>query len=686
MPNSLPKLVRCNALVLLIHVAVLSTTSYSQTAPPVTIYDAFSGFEERIAAEVELSDLAYTRADIAARSGNIQVLQEALDRIKTLPGGSVDRIIGTLSLPFPEGVNTVSDRRRFLIEVVLPYLYTDRIGATFECGQRPRFSSFLVIDGVLSEESTENAYVCVNGNLSITSIVRESVSTSRLGTDVNWTSALQISSPFGRAYYPDGDRFFTAAPDKPAHTLLAGAAATNQLDIVTLLLDAGADVDIPSDSGFTALHYAVQENHLDAVRVLLDHNANANRSSIDGRTSLHVAAADNSIALLKPLVDAGADVDWRQEDHETPLIAAIRAGHREAVSGLITLGAGVELMTREGYTPLLEALRTSSSDVVRELIDLGANVHASDADGMFAIHHAVLSRSADNVGTVLVAGGDVDAVAHDGSTPLMKAAEGGLVTIVRMLLSSGADIDRIDSDGNNALMRASRTDQPRTAEILLREGIEKSARNAAGLSAKELAKEHRSTRVRKLFKHIKRTHISYIKTGANLAKLSDEQHASSVGGDIGAGFAFALTPRLRLQADLALAFRNTDVDELSGPVTFPNQGDFYYWINTVDVKPVVRFALTNPYRSHLYLLGGAGYSSVLITELRDFAGDADGEEVSETTDSSFTSYIAGLGFQSVLGPRTIVTFEFTAASASSFQLDLFNGSLATYTFGMGLGF
>ncbi|NND73239.1 MAG: hypothetical protein HKN43_16820 [Rhodothermales bacterium] len=679
----------CVLTVLVISVAVLTmipVTSYSQSASPFTVYDAFSDYRQRIASNAELSDLAYARADIAARSGNMQILQEALERIQTLPGGSVDRIIESLSFPFPEGVESIDDRRRFVIGIVFPYLYTDRADAQFVCRQLPTFTYYMVVQGVSAYGSAENAYGCRSGDLMVSSIVREAVSSNTAGSTASWTSALQIESPYGRVYYPDGERFFTAPLDNPAHTLLASAAVANQLDVIQLLLDAGANVDIASDSGFTALHYAVVNDQLDAVNKLLQSGASVSTWTDDGRTALHLAAKHNAVRLFQPLVNAGSEVDLRAAGNDTPLIHGINQRHVESVAALIDLGANIELQTRAGYSPLAHAVRKSTGSVVQLLIDAGANINASDSNGLSVLHHAINSRSPDKVGRVLVAGARVDATSNDGTTALMLASETGQVAVVRMLLGTGADISLVDSDGNNALMRAAASDQNRSVEILLREGARKSVRNKAGQTAKEIARTQQSFRVRKLFKHIKPVHVNYLKTGVNLAKLQDDQHVSSVGGDFGVGIGIALSRRIRVQTDVALTFRNTDVDELAGPVTFPSQGDFYYWINTVDIKPVVRFAVTNPYRSHLYLMAGAGYGSVLIVELRDFSEDLDGEEVTDSTDTSLTYFIAGFGVQTTFGTRALINLELTAASASSFNLDLFEGSLGTLSLNLGFGF
>jgi ankyrin repeat protein len=61
--------------------------------------------------------------------------------------------------------------------------------------------------------------------------------------------------------------------DSNGDNLLHIAAQLGDVRTIGLLLDAGMNVDLPGDMGFTALHYAYKSKSVDAVRLLLDHGA-----------------------------------------------------------------------------------------------------------------------------------------------------------------------------------------------------------------------------------------------------------------------------------------------------------------------------------------------------------------------------------------------------------------------------
>jgi ankyrin repeat protein len=73
---------------------------------------------------------------------------------------------------------------------------------------------------------------------------------------------------------------------------LHSAAASNQIEVVALLLAAGAAVDAEQEGGFTALHAAAQHGNAVMTRLLLAWGADPRRPSQDGKT-----AADHARSL-----------------------------------------------------------------------------------------------------------------------------------------------------------------------------------------------------------------------------------------------------------------------------------------------------------------------------------------------------------------------------------------------------
>ena len=180
--------------------------------------------------------------------------------------------------------------------------------------------------------------------------------------------------------------------DTPLHK----AALLRDIQVVSAMIDGGANAGAISESGWTPLHGAAlrseNEDAADVAQLLIRSGADANRRDAYGRTPLHVAAASRNqqISLIDALVDGGAEPNVRDEDGETPLFVAVgssfsmgTAGNHAIVSRLIDAGADPNLRDASGSAPLHKALsRFSPAGAVEALLDGGAEVALKDDDGL----------------------------------------------------------------------------------------------------------------------------------------------------------------------------------------------------------------------------------------------------------------------------------------------------------------
>jgi ankyrin repeat protein len=114
-------------------------------------------------------------------------------------------------------------------------------------------------------------------------------------------------------------------------TALIWASRSGSIEAINLLLDSGADVNLPRSTGDnwdgTPLQHAILQRQPAAVRVLLDRGADLNRGAGQGSLSpLLLAADDTDPAILKLLLAHGADPTVEDEHGATPLSRAVSAG------------------------------------------------------------------------------------------------------------------------------------------------------------------------------------------------------------------------------------------------------------------------------------------------------------------------------------------------------------------------
>ena len=119
------------------------------------------------------------------------------------------------------------------------------------------------------------------------------------------------------------------APD--GFTPLGLACYFGQAEVARYLVLKGADVNQPSNNGFNVfpIHSAAAGNYTDIVRLLVQNGAGVNVKQQSGVTPLHSAAQNGNADMLIILLEHGASVDTRMEGGKRPADLAKEKGFDE---------------------------------------------------------------------------------------------------------------------------------------------------------------------------------------------------------------------------------------------------------------------------------------------------------------------------------------------------------------------
>ena len=141
------------------------------------------------------------------------------------------------------------------------------------------------------------------------------------------------------------------------------------------LIALGADVNAQrTNDKVTPLHLASSWNHYMAVRLLMENGADANIPSGDGRSPLHYAASKGFFSVVRLLLDYGAEVNIPDTNGYTPFHYAVSQGCSLTAELLIEKVSNVNLRTKTGRTPLYNAVKNQHEQLIKMLLEHKADV------------------------------------------------------------------------------------------------------------------------------------------------------------------------------------------------------------------------------------------------------------------------------------------------------------------------
>lgn len=206
--------------------------------------------------------------------------------------------------------------------------------------------------------------------------------------------------------------------------LLYAAAGTDNdkgAETVKLLLDRGVAVNDRAFTQYgsgTPLQIAAMSDNVAVVRLLLDHGADANVTGNDSWTLLHHALNSRNAELVETLLEHGADVnfyggpgsDWSSTS--APILIAVQTGDAAIVEVLLRHGADINEPRRDHnrtMTPLQTAVSRNALDVAKLLLEYGADVNRAGDSESPPLYQAAGLGDVAMVATLLEHGADVNA-------------------------------------------------------------------------------------------------------------------------------------------------------------------------------------------------------------------------------------------------------------------------------------
>ena len=178
--------------------------------------------------------------------------------------------------------------------------------------------------------------------------------------------------------------------DTAGRTALWWAAHNANYEAISSLLSYGANPNIQSSTGYSALNAALAANDPKAVRLLLDNHCDMALSP-EGWTPLHACAFYGSdLDILETIIARRVDINAVTPGHSgvTPLMFAAQENFPRICEYLITRGAELNWFTEEGETALHIAVQFSSNEALSCLLQNHAVYTVKAKTGESILHLA----------------------------------------------------------------------------------------------------------------------------------------------------------------------------------------------------------------------------------------------------------------------------------------------------------
>ena len=319
------------------------------------------------------------------------------------------------------------------------------------------------------------------------------------------------------------------------------ACQMRHLNIMDLLLDAGASVDIRNSRGETPLHFTWEQFFsgsegdqvlCNMLEILLQRSSNPCKLANNGECPLYKACgkvyshrsglemlllhmAENNITTpsVQELSEKTQDTRGLQQI-VPPAATALHVACQYSCEGVIdrVLGDNVNKADENGTTPLLAAVKTEHQNVqlVRTLLENQAQVNSQDNQGVTVLQAYIDNRQRDSqvLQLLLQHRPDLGQADRKGNTLLHYAdrlTDGEVDMIGASGLLTSDVVNAYNENGDTPLHIACRANRLKAAEVLVTAGASAESKNHGGESPESIAKQCKICHLLEIFANYMKT-------------------------------------------------------------------------------------------------------------------------------------------------------------------------------------
>lgn len=224
---------------------------------------------------------------------------------------------------------------------------------------------------------------------------------------------------------------------------LTYAVNLNKYDVVKLLIDRGARIDIVDKNNRSILIIPITYSYYEILELLLKVNNESIGMSIidikdkDSKISLHNAIELNNYHAIELLLKYGSNVNTIDKDGNNALHMAIKTRSVNTCELILSYVTDINSRTGNGETALHIACSLQLIEIVRLLIQHNININLQDYyHEITALHYCVLLNNTELVALLLRHNANPNIQDVDGNTPLNYVIYGNNFETFIMLTQS----------------------------------------------------------------------------------------------------------------------------------------------------------------------------------------------------------------------------------------------------------
>ncbi|GJC81096.1 ankyrin-1 [Colletotrichum liriopes] len=223
------------------------------------------------------------------------------------------------------------------------------------------------------------------------------------------------------------------------HKALAYAVSLNYVEMVSEVLEAGADVNFADEDSLPLICLAMALENQTMLRAILEHNPDLSNSDTKGNQVLHYINCETPVESVRLAVNAGASLTALNRFYCPPLGEAIASSCKEEVVRYLlskdaTLAALTSSLSEDARGPIHTACKGSSLLVVQLLLDKGADINLASAGPTFRNPQADRESADKVINYLLDKGADPSLGAGLFTYPIISACLVGSPQIVKRFL------------------------------------------------------------------------------------------------------------------------------------------------------------------------------------------------------------------------------------------------------------